>query len=53
MVILEINLIRNYKEFSYIRKSLQWFNENEDFEEVVVQKIVEQRQRTTEVLGNC
>jgi hypothetical protein len=32
-VMLEINLTRNYEEFSYIDSSLQCFNENEDCEE--------------------
>jgi hypothetical protein len=38
---LEINVIRNYEEFSYIFSSLLCFNENVDCEAVVVGEIAE------------
>jgi hypothetical protein len=42
-VTLEIHLIRNYGEFSYTDSNLQCFNENEDWEEVAVEQIADNR----------
>jgi hypothetical protein len=38
--VLEMHYIGNYKEFSFIYSSLQCYNENEDCEKVVVERIV-------------
>jgi hypothetical protein len=45
---LEINLIGNCEEFSYMDSSVQCFNEYEDCEEVVVEQIAEKHWKTTE-----
>jgi hypothetical protein len=37
---LEMHHIGNYKEFSFIYSSLQRYNENEDCEETVLERIV-------------
>jgi hypothetical protein len=44
---LEIH-IRNYEEFSIIYSSLQYYNENEDCEKTVVERIVAKHQNTSE-----
>lgn len=46
-IILEMH-IRNYKEFSSINNSLQWHNENEDYEEAVVEQTAAKHQKTSE-----
>jgi hypothetical protein len=47
-VMLEINLIRNCEEFSYIFSSHLCFNENVDHEVVVVGEIAKKHQKITE-----
>jgi hypothetical protein len=38
-IILELHLIGNYEEFSYIDNSIHCYNENEDCEEAIVEQI--------------
>jgi hypothetical protein len=44
-VILEMHDVGNYKEFSCIVNGLQCYNENEDCDEAVVEKIAAKRQK--------
>jgi hypothetical protein len=47
-VLLEMHHVRNYEQVSCIDSSLQWYNENEDCVEAVVEQIATKRQKTSE-----
>jgi hypothetical protein len=47
-VILERHHVRNYKEFSCIDNSLQYYNENEDCEKATGEQIAAKHQKTSD-----
>ncbi|KDR19627.1 hypothetical protein L798_06146 [Zootermopsis nevadensis] len=46
--ILEVQHVRNYEEFACIDDSLQCYNENEDYEDSIVEEIAAKHQKTSE-----